>query len=325
MKLATTQRKGAALLLVLGTLILVSTAAAILVSAASSATLRRTLDASELLADDLLIAAEAPIQQWLTEKSARAVPSPEASEPMISILRHSWNGAPNEGGGDFELQITAWDQRGMLPAQLVEASSAWRALLPSGFTQIPHSLADEASSAGLDQHLYIGGVDAKGHLTGPFPAAPVTEPIECFGEADRAASHSSAGEPARTERTVATGSFLDTHHSEPYALNVNTAPIALLRRCFEASHVSGIDQIMAARRQGKPASSSGRITLPGTDPEHSLQLVSSSSVWAFRIDVRVNRLRKSWWAVYEPARSASKSSKTKQSSWECVQRLVITH
>ena len=50
--------------------------------------------------------------------------------------------------------------------------------------------------------------------------------------------------------------------------------------------------------------------------EAGIEIVPSSSAWAFRIDVTVGRVARSWWSVY--ARRGSRNSR-----WECVQRLAI--
>jgi hypothetical protein len=73
----------------------------------------------------------------------------------------------------------------------------------------------------------------------------------------------------------------------------------------------GLAQILEARARGE------HVPIPrdpadATDPS-APRLAGSSVAWAFRIDVEVGAVARSWWCVY--GRS--------EPDWECRQRLVI--
>src|SRR5689334_20758145 len=88
--IAHTTRRGAALLIVLATLIITMTTMTTLVQAATSVQASRNIDRCARVADDLVIAADAPITQWLREKSSTIVLPPDARSPQIEVLHDAW-------------------------------------------------------------------------------------------------------------------------------------------------------------------------------------------------------------------------------------------
>ena len=78
----------------------------------------------------------------------------------------------------------------------------------------------------------------------------------------------------------------------------------------------GLEQIVAARKIGKPANAGSQIAPTKSGEKFIPQIVSSSTCWSFRIDIHVDVLWRSWWATYKINNNTGK--------WECVQRLAIT-
>lgn len=330
-------RRGAALLIVLTVLVLTVTACAILAQSAATTQLQRNVDSCGRAADLLLVAAEDPIQDWLDSKSAKAVVDPDSDQPRVAVLHDRWR----LDDRDCELTITAWDQCGMVPWDLVRNASPLRLLASAEalarFDQLNAESANAVSSHGLDLLVDPAG-DATQSL---FPsAAPSEAPAILFAGAQ-------SNEPAREERSPSAtasdvvggvpvggpvGGILATHNRGA-AINVNTAPIPLVEAAMRLAGreaAGGIAQIVAARRQGKPASA-GTATVAGAPPPDGAPrptITSSSNSWSFRIDIRVESVRRSWWAVYQPASGRQKTnhrpSKTANHAWECVQRLAVT-
>lgn len=304
-------RLGATLLIVLAALAILAAASTVLVRFASDAQAQRRIDECTIHADDLLNATEAPIQDWLMNSTTKVVLPPEIEEPRIEVLHHRWV----LGKDTYELRITAWDQCGMVPLELIRAGSPLRSGVPTALL----SQSDEVSvqpnaHAGLDAYQYEKALSHE--LASPYPK-PHLGKSTLFGEAGI------EDEQSPSESAVAVGGLVATHNSPPHRINVNTASVALIDRVLQIANHGGLDQIIAARSAGKPAPASGADSLDSS-PEQTLQLVGTSSIWSFRIDARVGPVRKSWWAVYAPL-SESRKSKSNRYPWECVQRLVIAY
>lgn len=301
-------RRGAALLIVLAALILTVTASVSLARLASTTKMQRTLDRAAILADDLLRATEAAIIEWLESESAQVVLPPEVEAPRIGVLHDTWS----DGKCAYELDITAWDQCGMVPINLARSGSPLRLALPA---DVRHAL-DQVKikpnePPGLD--LFLANLDATDNQMSVFPRADSTEPL-VFVDALNPASREDEDPQQPSSKTppipLAVGAFVATHSGR--RINVNTAPADVVKQALRVAGRGGFELVLAARAEGRsvplgdlPSSSSSNRAAP--------QIVGSSSAWSFRIDVQVGPLRRSWWAVYVKSRS----------TWECVQRLAI--
>ena len=127
-----------------------------------------------------------------------------------------------------------------------------------------------------------------------------------------------------------------------FRLNVNTAPQPLLEAALLVNGQSGmLDGIVQARSQGQrflvasgPEEDSPAIP-SAPPPTQRVELVDTSGAWAFRVDVRVDRIERSWWSVYvhDPRPSATRATRADRrrendqapKEWTLVQRLVISH
>ena len=306
-------RRGAALLIVLAALILTVTASVSLAGLASTLKMQRKLDRAAIAADDLLLATEAPIIAWLESKSAQVVLPPEVESPRIGVLHDTWT----DGEVAYEVDITAWDQNGMLPIKLARYGSALRQALPIDVRRALDRVKTKPDEQpGLD--LFLAHVDATDNEMSVFPRSDSTVPlvfVDAFSPTDREYEH--PHQPSKSQPTpLAIGAFVATHSGADSGgegrINVNTAPPEVVEQALRAAGRGGLEVVLAARAEGRsvpladlPSSSSSNRTAP--------QMVGSSSAWSFRIDIRVGPLRRSWWAVYVKSRS----------TWECVQRLAI--
>ena len=302
-------RRGAALLIVLAALILTVTASASLAGLASTLKMQRKLDRAAIGADDLLRAAEAPIIAWLESESAQVVLPPEVEAPRIDVLHDTWL----DGTLSYELELTAWDQYGMVPINLARSGSPLRQALPTVIRRAFDQVQTKPNEPpGLD--LFRDTVGATDNEMRVFPRADSTQPI-VFADALSSTSREDIDPrqpPAQDQPTpLAIGAIVSTHSGGGGRININTAPPELLEQAFRGAGRGGLELVLAARAEGRSVSlgdlptSSSSSTTP--------QIVGTSSAWSFRIDIRVGPLRRSWWAVYVKSRS----------TWECVQRLAI--
>ena len=301
-------RRGAALLIVLAALILTVTASVSLARLASTTKMQRKLDRAAILADDILRATEAPILTWLEKESAQVVLPPEVEAPRIGVLYDTWS----DGEVAYEVDITAWDQCGMVPIQLARSGSPLRLALSTDVRRALDQVKIKPNEPpGLD--LFLAAADATDDELKVFPRSDSTEPLVFVdalsptGREDEDPQHPS---PKAQPIPLAIGAFVATHSEG--RINVNTAPREVVEQALRAAGRGGLEFVLAARAEGRsvpladlPSSSSSNRTAP--------QIVGSSSAWSFRIDIRVGPLRRSWWAVYVTSRS----------TWECVQRLAI--
>ena len=286
-------RRAVALLLVVAALAIVAVGAAALAAMASSARAASSLDRSEAIAGELLVAARAPIDRWLSRDAASTALPPDAAMPATGIVDESWQ----LDGVEMELRVTAFDQLGMVSWDHARGGSILRLVLPEDVVEAVSETPTEVP-AGLDLVAARSGRRV-------FPLAPALEP---------------GGPPAL-------GALVSTHASSPARINVNTAPAELLEQAFRAAGRGGADAVLASRASGRPApapaaasaptagSASGRRERPAAVTDAwRVELVGSSDAWAFRIDVRAGRLRRSWWEVHRPGT---------EGRWECVQRLAV--
>ena len=300
-------RRGAALLVVLATLIVAVTASATLARLASSAKADRAFAKRALVGDDLLRALEAPIQAWLTTDSSEVVLPPDVTIPRVDLLHDSWV----SGATEYEMHVSAWDQCGMAPIEAARSGSPLRLGLPEEVKSVLDRVKiPNGQTPGLDFftgrewppriNAFARSSDSHpvvfGQSIGEEPTPGVEPPPEAF----------SSVPPA-----PAVGAYVATHN--PRRINVNTAPIELVEAALRLAGRGGLDLIIESRREGRPANVG---ELPQhRDPQRTAPSIAASSrAWAFRIEIRIGPLRRSWWAVYAQSGSA----------WECVQRLAIT-
>jgi len=284
--------RGSALLFVLVALAVVMPACLGLARAVTTAKLDRELRHDEQLAQDLLAEADAPIQDFLARRAASIVLPTNVKYPASLVLDELWTSDPDARA----LSIVAWDQCGLASLDDARRATPMRMSLPRFVTEAlaRHRVGSDLS--GLDCFRNVGG-------RSPYPPKPTVN----LGREGTALAW-----PTSTDESL--GAYVATHN--PGHLNVSTAPMALLEAALRDAGRGGLEAILAARSEGRQvpiptAASDANDTAANGIGE---RFVSVSDAWAFRVDARVGRVRRSHWLQYRP----------QESKWRCVQRLFIT-
>ena len=296
------------MIVVLVALVITTTAVTVAVRARIAWGLSASHDQRSRVAADLLDASRSPIEHWLAHDSARLVLPPDMDNPHSPVLHDRWKAGPNI----CELRITAWDQCGMIPLSALSRGHGLGRAVPAhalkAVRDLPHSWTEQP---GLDQ--------LQSDRVSVFPAPRATTP-DLFGTADPAVR--SFAYERGDDRAL--GAFLATHNPPtqvrhrrgppPVWLNVNSAPASLLEEALRLSGIGGLDAVLAARADGVGAALNALVSIGEPADSAPIRFVASSPSWAFRIDIRVGTLRRSWWEVWTST----------SSHWEAVQRLAIT-
>jgi len=286
-------RRGAALLLVLAALILSTVSCAIAAHSAAALKATRRADQAARVADDLLIAVEAPIQHWLSTSAPAAVLPPVANEPRFDVLHD----VVRVGAFDAEIIIAAFDQLGMVPWQLVNSASPIAAVLPPEVERVMPREMNSEVPVGLD--AFVQADLAPGWRV--YPLAERSN-ADYYAIGALVATHNDSGGDSGGESGGESGS----ESGGRGRINVNTAPRKLLEAAMLDAGRGGIESMLDSRENGKAASFASHSS---RHAQQSITLVSTSDVWSFRIDISVGPITRSWWCVY--------------SSSQLVQRLVI--
>lgn len=300
------QRAGMALFLVLVTFVLTVTTCVALARLAHRAHVTSLLDGWSNAADLLAGEAQRPIEAWLSEQAGAVVLHPTRRTPFTLLLDDAWE----VEGVRYGLSVTAWDQNGMVPLQLAISGSALRSSLPAEvLLALATPVVLDLASPGLDlfddllgeTRAFPTGASSSRHWFGPEGSGSPTD------------TRSSPDGAAPMHRRAALGAFVATHNPGTGRINVNTAPLPLLREVFRLSGRGGLDQIETARSDGR-LTLMGGLGSAGDDPQsRTPQLVAQSDAWAFRVDARAGRIERSWWLVYH----------AQEERWHLVQRIPI--
>lgn len=299
--------KGVALLLVLGTVLMVSVSTLGLVRFTLHDRVRRTLAQDEALVFDLAQSAEGPIQEWLFRFSERVVLPMDVESPEVELFDERWSVHDRF----FALRITAFDQYGMVAAEAALRGSPMRLGLPTPAGVILDERApNDGQPWGLDLFRDHG---IEGLSFSPFPSGLTV------------AETGALREPAESPSL---GASLATHNPSPGLLNVHTAPLPLLELAFHVIGRSGLEAVIKARAEGrlleglpgavKPNESSGTESSRTEEVRNGTEwwpvLVTRSGCWSFRVDAQVDRVRRSFWAIYVFEG---------EGDWSLIQRLAI--
>lgn len=293
------------MLIVLAALVLVVTTSVTLAGVASTIKVQRSMNHAASIADDLLQAAETPIVTWLNTESSQVALPPDVTTPRVEILHDMWR----IGELVCRLDISGWDECGMVPILQARSSSPLRLALPEDLrAAVDRIQIDRNQRPGLDlfKRKLIPTDDVE-----VFPPCGTSEPL-VFAEAASSVDADSAPwpRPSSSRASPAIGALVSTHtHNR---INVNTAPPEVLEQALRAAGRGGLEFILEARGEGRLVPL-GDIPAQASPNRGALWIVSTSVAWAFRIDIRVGTLHRSWWAVYQKSNS----------DWECVQRIAI--
>jgi hypothetical protein len=286
-------RRGVALLLVLAALIIATTASLTLATAAATRNLHAGVLHAEQLAESIARTSERYTLSWLTEHAAAAVVPPDALEPAVPVMHDRFT----IDGVEITVQITAFDQLGMIPAIIADRFD------------LPKNLDKPATAelTGLDQ--LVGAVEGD-----VFPHHDPATPPVAFGTATRDAA---SRKPTLEQSVAAIGSLVSTHGFEntdgqvsTIRLNINTAPVALIDEVLSRAGIDASGPIRSAREQGEQARPPASSIEVG---DLRIRLLARSDCWAVRTDVTVDRVRYALWSIYH----------ARGQGWELEQRLVI--
>ena len=304
------------MLVVLGVLVLTVTAVATTARLASTVALGRDTDRAISLAQDLERQSEQLIIAWLENESSSVVLPADVAVPSVALPTHLLQAAD----GQSTLQITAFDQCGMV-AMTAAAGDPVRGTLPNAARRALDRLRlTPRGTAGLD--LLMAVSDEMPVYPGP-PGQTETRRFAPQDGSDSLPSDSGiddAIDESSPESPLALGAILASHQPRG-VININTAPRPLLEHALRIANIGGLDEIVTARESGKIASIPGTETDRGGRQARSRRaprgIATSSNAWAFRIDIQIGTMKRSWWRVYVNGDSR------RRSSWQCVQQLVI--
>lgn len=299
------------MLIALATLVVSLTAVVALVGAASGTRLSRATTQALHVCDDLLIAAQQPIVHWLENESASVTLPPDTASPEVAVMHDLW--LANEI--EHELRITAWDQCGMVPAIAARAGSPLRLSIPEPALQVLDARTDPEGSHILGLDTYAATSELLEHRI--FPQAGQST-ISQFSSDSMESAFLQRDPPRPDQRRPEFGALIATHaQQDSFSININTAPMPLVRAALREAGRGGMEHITASRAENRHINI-GSLPELQSPRGRSLNLISSSHQWSFRIDIRVGEVKRSWWCVYL-------RSPASEDGWECVQRLVIRH
>jgi hypothetical protein len=304
-------RRGVAILLVLVVLVVAVTAAVNVARVSVAGMTAHRLADDTRLADDLLIQAETAAHTWLGSSSSTVVLPPDRDRPSLTVL----DDVVMFGDRSCSMTVTAVDLLGMPGLHNAEAFSM---SLPAEVADSIGALDGDADGIGPDM------VD-RASVDGPvYPIPNRGEPV-VYGDAMSGGRSWSIDQQTTTEAELngppsvcELVAFLgispprrlvrEQADEQPHPININTAPIPLLESVLSRSGLDAIDGIIEARTEGRPATLN--LTL---DEDSTVRLVTRSTLWGFRCDVRTGSVFRSHWVVFEQTGGV----------WRLVRRIVI--
>lgn len=272
-----TPRGGFALLLVL--------AATLVVSAGVLGTISLLMQGRQTLAatttddrmQDLLVGGEQLTLSWIMANAQRVVLPDE--ETTISMAHETWE--TRDGSG--EMIIDLHDGCGMIPARCVGSAGSLREALPGDWSTLSTPALSPTGEESRDWLELAGLPDGKprfprmGSLTHPTAWSTIG---------------TIARPPSTTRESPQDGlAGLVNPHSGG-AININTAPVGVLRVAFAQAGASGLEELLRNRRR-----SLFTAQAPEVQQTTGFHFVTTSQVWCAHIQVRWNENRRSWWVV----------------------------
>lgn len=278
---------GVALLLVLATILIVSTASIAALRVALVGRIESEFDRDAEIAGQICRACEAPIVDFLVSSSSGIVLPTGAEVPKTTVLFDRFV----VDGKEIEIRIDGYDAFGMAPFPVLTRGGPLLDLLPNSIREDAEMHREEFQAArALDELIEVTSVS-------PFPRE---------GDASRDGSASMKN----------LGAYASFANPIPGELNVNTAPSSYLEAIFAKEKRSGFSKWISARERGERLSAPAALSEAASKSrdEDLPRLVSESVAWHFRIDVKVGRVSRAWWALYEAGSAVE---------WICSSRVAI--
>jgi hypothetical protein len=285
------QERGSALLYVLASMAIVLPAVVGLARTVTTSKLTAAIRRDETAVEDLLSQADAPIRDFLDHEARDLVLLPDARFPVVAVLDDTFD----RDGKPVSLTIVTWDQCGLVPLDSARGATPLRLALPRPVVSTLDRVKRTGELPGLDWFVE----DGISHIS-PFPPTPTIAPTK---------EATSLCWPTSLDGVL--GAHVATHsHGK---LNVSTAPIDVLEAALREDGRGGLDAIVAARSEHRQVPVPAAASHSDDHESRRIEFTSTSDCFAFRVDARVGRVRRSRWLVYQPS----------EGIWHCVQRLLV--
>ena len=216
---------------------------------------------------------------WLSAHAAKVVLPPDGGGILLVDDRLL---LPQ---GEGRLRVVAYDGLAGIPVQLAQRGNALRAALPAALVSL---VVPPVSTAQLDSAAFLlDTLEVPADAT-RYPAPPRGQGrIWRTNEPQPIASDNvdTATEPSLAE-TIAFRS--------DGRININTAPVPLLRAAYATLGISGIAEVLEHRRS----------LVASKPPDHppvaanGLRLVAESDRWQMLITVSWQNIHRSWWVDF---------------------------
>jgi hypothetical protein len=253
-------RRAVALLFVIGVLVVSAAAMASFAARRTMSIAAANSAANIAIADDLLLSAAEPISRFLDLEAGKVILPPEVDRAEVIVVDDTIEVA----GRSIRIAILAVDQCAAVPFDRLQPGSPLRTAVPAPLhSQLDEILARNSEHPGLD------ALKVDPSSPSPFPSVAASE--------------------------IALGHVVRVVVVTPPRININTATRGVLETVLRELGQGGLDVILEARAKSE------RAAIPkahGRTGSKRLALASTSDSWAFRIDLTVDSVRRSWWEVH---------------------------
>jgi hypothetical protein len=274
-------RRGLALLLVLAAAVIVLTGTMLAIRLLVDTRRQLTVTSADDHLLDALAAGERLAIGWLSAHVQQVVLPPEGG--VVALIDERWRCAQ----GDGALMVQLYDACAMIPARCAGVNGSLRAALPPGWGGVV--LPDLPPGRDHEPRDWLETVQLPVQLR-RFPVATgSTRPVEW----STIGTIADGSPPAPADRPVRLGlAMVASPHSQG-AINLNTAPEALLRAAFQQIGAGGLDQLLQQRRRGLAITAVPEVPVEA----QGYHFVTTSKAWKAHIQVGWNSLQRSWWVV----------------------------
>jgi hypothetical protein len=272
------RRRAVALLVVLAAVVLVTTGAVLAIAALGRTQRAAAATDDRRLLADLLAAGEVLAGEWIRTRSGQVVLDPRGGGICVAHDRVA------SGGLTGEVQVDCYDLLAMAPADRIRPHGPLRVAMALDAPRAePSQPGVVASSPWLEGVLIPAGARR-------FPGPLAGEPVR-WGERASWPSSPSAGPATALAVTVSP--------QGDGRINLNTAPLPLLREVYQQLHLGDVERVAQRRQAGERSPIPAEVAGAGAPLGPPLfTLVEASDRWAALITVATPQARRSWWVVF---------------------------